>query len=110
MYIDESKIYGRHYVKIVIYPKKTLHISYDHWWLNVTDGAAITECVVKFKQRFCNVLAVEHKYSDSLPIDYALNYKRESTRDPRYDQSHTQIPYGINLHSFSLKNLSPLLT
>ena len=27
---NESEIYGRHYVKIVIYPKKTLRIYYDH--------------------------------------------------------------------------------
>jgi len=27
---DESKIYGRHYAKIVIYPEKTLRIYYDH--------------------------------------------------------------------------------
>ena len=27
---DESKIYGRHYAKIVIYPEKRLHIYYDH--------------------------------------------------------------------------------
>ena len=69
MYIDESEIYGRHYVKIVVYPEKTLCIYYDHWWLNVTDGVAVTKWVVKFKQRFCNALAVEHKYSDSLSID-----------------------------------------
>ena len=30
MVFDESKIYGRHYVKIVIYLEKTLRIYYDH--------------------------------------------------------------------------------
>ena len=73
---DESKIYGRHYTKIVIYPAKTLRIYYDHWWQNVTDGATITEWAVNFKQRFCNALAVKHKYSDSLNINEAHNYKR----------------------------------
>ena len=28
--VDESKIYGRHYAKIVIYPEKTLCIYYAH--------------------------------------------------------------------------------
>ena len=69
MVFDESKIYGRHYVKIVIYLEKTLRIYYDHWWRNVTDGATVTEWAVNFKQRFCNALAVEHIYNDSLPID-----------------------------------------
>ena len=69
MVCDESKIYGRHYVKIVIYLEKTLRIYYDHWWRNVTDGATVTEWAVNFKQRFCNALAVEHIYNDSLPID-----------------------------------------
>ena len=27
---DKSEIYGRHYVKIVIYPKKTLRIYYNY--------------------------------------------------------------------------------
>ena len=39
---DESEIYGCHYAKIVIYPKKTLRIYYAHWWWNVMDGATIT--------------------------------------------------------------------
>ena len=69
MPLDELEIYGRHYAKIVIYLKKTLRIYYDHWWRNVTDEAMVTEWVVNFRQRFCNALAVEHKYNDSLPID-----------------------------------------
>ena len=28
--VDESKIYGRRYAKIVIYPEKTLRIYYAH--------------------------------------------------------------------------------
>ena len=67
--VDELKICGRHYTKIVIYLKKTLHIYYDHWWQNVTDGAIVTEWAVNFRQRFCNALAVKHKYNDSLHID-----------------------------------------
>ena len=66
---DELEIYGRHYAKIVIYLKKTLHIYYDHWWRNVTDGTIVTEWAVNFRQRFYNALAVEHKHSGSLPID-----------------------------------------
>ena len=66
---DESKIYGRHYAKIVIYLEKTLRIYYDHWWKNVMDGATVTKWAVKFRQRFYNALAVEHKYSNSLSID-----------------------------------------
>ena len=69
MVFDESKISGCHYVKIVIYSEKMLCIYYNHWWQNVTDGATITEWAVNFRQRFCTALAVEHKYSDSLPID-----------------------------------------
>ena len=48
------------------------------------DGATVTKWAMNFRQIFCNALAVEHKYSDSLPIDEALNYKRESTKNPRY--------------------------
>ena len=66
---DKSEIYGRHYVKIVIYPEKTLRIYYNYWWRNVTDGATITEWAMNIRERFCNALAIEHKYSDSLPID-----------------------------------------
>ena len=69
MSTNESEIYGHHYAKIVIYPKKTLRIYYAHWWRNVMDRATVTEWAVYFKQRFCNALAAEHKYSDSLPID-----------------------------------------
>ena len=67
--IDELEIYGRRWVKIVIYLEKTLHIYYDHWWWNVMDGATVTEWAMNFKQKFCNTLAIEHNYSDSLPID-----------------------------------------
>ena len=66
---NESKIYGHHYAKIVIYSEKMLRIYYDHWWPNVMDGATVIEWAMNFKQRFCNALAVEHKYSDSLPLD-----------------------------------------
>ena len=77
---DELEIYGRHYAKIVSYLEKTLHIYYYHWWRNVTDTATVTEWAVNFKQRFCNALAVEHKYSDSLNINEAHNYKREGNK------------------------------
>ena len=48
------------------------------------EGATVTELVVNFRQGFCNALAVEHKYSDSLPINEAHNYKREGNRSERY--------------------------
>ena len=67
--VDKLEIYGRYYVKIVIYPEKMLHTYYAHWWRNVMDGATVTEWAVNFRQRFCNASFVEHKYSDSLPID-----------------------------------------
>ena len=78
--IDEPKIYGRHYMKIVIHPEKTLRIYYAHWWWNVTDGATVIEWVVISRQRFYIALAVEHKCSTSLPINEARNYKREDNR------------------------------
>lgn len=112
MIIDESEIYGRHYVKIVIYPEKTLSIYYDHWWRNIMDRATVIEWAVNFRQKFCNALAVEHKCSDSWHIDWALNYNRESTRIPRYDHFYTPIlyrnhsPVCFSLKSFSLTNLS----
>ena len=67
--IDELEIYGHHYAKILIYLEKTLRLYYYRWWQNITDGVTVTEWAVNFRQRFCNALAVEHKYGDSLPID-----------------------------------------
>ena len=66
---------------------------------------------MNFRQRFCNALVVKHKYSDSLPINQTFNYKRESTRNPRYDQSHTNTlrnhyPFFSCQESFSLTNLT----
>ena len=54
---------------IVINQEKTLRIDYAHWWQSVTDEAMVTELTMNFRQRFYNALAVEHKYSDSLPIN-----------------------------------------
>ena len=109
--VNESEIYGCHCTKIIIYPEKMLRIYYDHWWWNVTDGATVIEWVANFRQKFCNVLVIEHKCSDSLPIDWALNYKRESTKNPRYNQLHTNnlwkslsSPFLSNI--FLLTNLS----
>ena len=44
------------------------------------DGVTVTEWAMNFRQRFCNALAVEHKYSNSLPINEAHNYKRKSNK------------------------------
>ena len=63
---DKLEIYGRHYAKIIIYPEKTLRIYRAHWWWNIADGAMATKWAMYYKQRFCNALAIEHKYNDSL--------------------------------------------
>ena len=83
-------------------------IYYAHWWQNVTDGATITEWVVNFKPRFCNALAIGHKYSDSLPINEAYNYKRKSNKSERYTQIlyENHFPICFTLKSFPLTNLS----
>ena len=67
---------------------------------------------MNFRQRFCNALAIEHKYSDSLPIDQAFNYKRESTKNPRYAQLQTNtLRKSLStLFLSNSKNLSSLLT
>ena len=44
------------------------------------DGVTVTEWAMNFRQRFCNALAVEHKYNNSLPINEAYNYKRKSNK------------------------------
>ena len=80
MVIDELEIYGRHYMKIVIHPEKTLRIYYAHWRWNVMDEAMVTEWAVISRQRFCNALAVKHKCSTSLSINEARNYEREDNR------------------------------
>ena len=63
-------------LRSLINQEKTLSIYYTHWWQRVMDEAMVTNWVVNFKQRFCNALAVKHKYSNSLPINEAHNYKK----------------------------------
>ena len=63
-----------------------LRIYYTNWWQSVTDGETVIEWAVNFRQRFYNGLAIEQKYNDSLPINEAHNYKRESNRSKRYTQ------------------------
>ena len=46
---EESKIYGCHYAKIVIYSEKTLRLYYDHWWGNVMDRVVVTEWAANFR-------------------------------------------------------------
>ena len=36
---------------------------------------------MNFRQKFCNALAVEHKYSNSFPINGAHNYKRRKVTE-----------------------------
>ena len=67
-----------------------LSIYYDYWWQSVTNGATVTEWAVSFRQRFCNVLTVEHKYSNSLPINEAHNYKKRRQQKLKV---HTKILY-----------------
>ena len=74
--INESEIYDRRYVEIVINQEKMLRIYYAHWWQSVTEGATVIEWAVNFRKIFCNALAIEHKYSNSLPINKARNYKK----------------------------------
>ena len=74
--IDGSEIYDCHLAKIVINQEKTVRIYYAYWWQSITDGATVTKWAVNFRQRFCNALAVEHKYNYSLPMNGVHNYKR----------------------------------
>ena len=84
------------------------HIYYTHWWQNVIDGVTVTEWAVNFKSRFCNELAIEHKYSNSLPINEAHNYKRKINKSERYTQIlyENHSPVYFSLKSFSLIDLS----
>ena len=77
-------------------------------WQNVTDGATVTKWAINFKSRFCNALAVEHKYNDSLPINEAHNYKRKAKEvkgTHKYSTKH-HSPVCFSLKSFSLIDLS----
>ena len=71
------------------------------------DRATVIDRAVNFRQRFRNALAVEHKYNDSLPINKAYNYKKESNRIERYTQIlyENHSPVSFSLKSFSLANL-----
>ena len=64
------------------------------------DGATVTG--------FCNVIAAEHKYSDSLPVNEAHNYKIKSNKSKRYTQilyeNHSLVYFSLK--SFSLIDLS----
>ena len=84
------------------------HIYYAHWWQNVTDRATVTKWAVNFRPRFCNALAVEYKYSDSLSINEAHNYKRKSSKSEKYTQIlyKNHSPVCFSLKSFSLTDLS----
>ena len=53
---------------------------------NVMNGTMGTKWAVNFKPRFCNAVAIKHKYNDSLPINEAHNYERKSNRSERYTQ------------------------
>ena len=85
-----------------------LCIYYSYWWQSVTDGATITKWAMNFRQRFCNALAIQHKYNDSLPINEAHNYKRKSSKSEKYTQIlyKNHSPVYFSLKSFSLTNLS----
>ena len=86
---------------IVINQEKMLCIYYTHWWQSVTDGATVTEWVVNFKQKFCNALAVKHKYSNSLPINEACNYKKRRQQKLKV---HTNTLRKSLSNQFSLKS------
>ena len=77
------------------------HIYYAHWWQNVTDGAAVTEWAVNFRPRFCNALAIWHKYNDSLPINEAYNYKKKEQHKWKV---HTNTWQKSLLSLFSLES------
>ena len=80
-----------------------LRIYYAHWGQSVTDGSTVTKWAVNFKQRFCNTLAVKHKYSNSLPINEARNYKR---RRQQKLNIHTNTLRKSPSSEFSLKSFS----
>ena len=55
------------------------------------DGATIARWAVNFRQGSCNALAIEHKYSDLLPINEAHNYKKKGNRSKRTHKYSTKI-------------------
>ena len=68
----------------------------------------VTKWAVNFRQRFCNALAVEHKYNNSLPINEAYNYKkkREQKLKVHTNTLRKSLSSQFSLKSFSLTNLS----
>ena len=106
--VDESKIYGRHYTKIVIYPEKMLCIYYNYWWQNVTDRATVIEWAVNFRQRFCNALSIDATlpcYSSTQFIlqvlhlqgrPYSQQHLFAITRSSIVDFLHQQDPFKKN--------------
>ena len=61
-----------------------------------------------FKQRFCNSLAVEHKYSNSLPINEARDYKKRRQQKLKIHTNtlRKSLSSQFSLKSFSFTNLS----
>ena len=63
---------------------------------------------MNFKQRFCNALAVEHKYSNLLPINEARNYKkkRQQKLNVHTNTLRKSLSSQFSLKSFFLIDLS----
>ena len=63
---------------------------------------------MNFRQRFCNALVIEHKYSNSLPINEAYNYKKKRQQKLKVHTNtlRKSLSSQFSLNSFSLTNLS----